>query len=156
MELQSRKEGGRGEEAKNEGRRKRNSDLFIVSPNQQLTHWIAVTLISFCSTSSWAPLSSSHLFGIPNLAKQKFPPSHTRIKQWKRQFLNWGWCWGTAATPTASSCSSLQLRQPPSALQPHCEGNHLHLLYISSINEEVLRPVHNKVYAASGNCVLIN
>lgn len=95
--------------ARKEGRRKterkRNFDLFIGSANQLKTHWTALTLISFCSTSSWVLLLSSHLSGIAlNLAKQKFPPSHTGIKQGKSHFQTVGidgGGWGIAAAPTA-------------------------------------------------------
>lgn len=60
--------------------RKRNFDLFIGSPNQLQTHCTALTLISFCSISSWVPLSSSHLCGIQNSAKQKVLPDTQRNK----------------------------------------------------------------------------
>lgn len=108
-------------------KRKRYFDLFMGSPNQLQTHWTALTLISFCSTSYWAPLSSSHLFGMLNLAKQKFPPSHTRIKQWKHRFLNWG-CWrqrrGALQLHQRARLLSSYLpinQAAPSSLQPYRE-----------------------------------
>lgn len=67
--------------------RRRNFDLFIAASNQLQTHWTALTL-SFCPTSSWEPLSSSHLLGILNLDKRKFLPPHSETKR-EASSLNW-------------------------------------------------------------------
>lgn len=85
------------------GERKRNFDLFMASPNQLQTHWTALTLVTFCSTSSGVPLSSSHLSGIPNGAKQKLPPSHSGITKERRQFLIGGCAGGNGGGSTAFS-----------------------------------------------------
>lgn len=66
-----------------------NFDLFIASPNQLQTRWIALTLISFCSISSLVPLSSSRLFGILNFAKQKVP-SDTEEESKKASIFKFG------------------------------------------------------------------
>lgn len=52
---------GKKQEGKKTGKRETLLTYSLQCPHQLQTHWTALTLISFCSTSSLVPLSSSHL-----------------------------------------------------------------------------------------------
>lgn len=119
-------------------------DLFIASPNQLQTHWTALTLISFCSTSPLGAFILITSIRDWSLLNKKVPTVTHFNKAKEASVSNWGcWLgWGVGDRGGVSGHFSIPLYF--SFRKQHCHWCHCGFRK-SPANEEILKCISSYI-----------